>query len=200
MLGRVLGRAAEILKGDLCGVRRNDDGEEVCYYCGGPLESNPIWRGPQGAAYHWDHVFPLSMGGPNGNWNLVLSCASCNLSKRAKHPLVWLTEIELPDAWAVDYLARLLIETLPACKCEEKQPDEPQVYTRREFSGLWPNTPMEPVTTGLLPAFPWGKGLVLAKACPGCGGKLVCELPECFTIVQKCEDCRETSVQLWRDQ
>ena len=36
---------------------------------------------------HMDHVVPLALGGPNSDENMQLLCKSCNLSKRAKHPV-----------------------------------------------------------------------------------------------------------------
>ncbi len=46
-----------------------------CYYCG---------RVCSGANRHIDHVIPLSLGGTNDPWNLVVACAECNLRKNAK--------------------------------------------------------------------------------------------------------------------
>jgi 5-methylcytosine-specific restriction endonuclease McrA len=39
-----------------------------------------------GRSYHVDHVMPISRGGSNGPENIVIACASCNLSKGAKMP------------------------------------------------------------------------------------------------------------------
>jgi len=50
-----------------------------CYWCGEPLGRNP----------HVDHVTPLVQGGTNTPDNLVIACASCNLSKREKLPHEW---------------------------------------------------------------------------------------------------------------
>lgn len=39
------------------------------------------------AAYHIDHVMPIALGGSNDRFNLQLLCPTCNLRKRAKHPI-----------------------------------------------------------------------------------------------------------------
>jgi 5-methylcytosine-specific restriction endonuclease McrA len=48
-----------------------------CYWCGVSVP----W-----SAKHVDHVIPVARGGSNGPENLVIACASCNLSKGAKLP------------------------------------------------------------------------------------------------------------------
>ncbi len=42
---------------------------------------------------HTDHVIALAIGGRHELYNLVISCAPCNLRKKAKPPLVWMKEI-----------------------------------------------------------------------------------------------------------
>lgn len=49
-----------------------------CYWCGRKVP----WR-----KKHTDHVIPPVLGGSNGPENLVISCAFCNDSKGAKHPM-----------------------------------------------------------------------------------------------------------------
>ena len=56
----------------------------ACYWCG---------RGLLGADPHVDHVMPISLGGPAVPSNEVMTCATCNLRKSAKHPLVWIAEL-----------------------------------------------------------------------------------------------------------
>ncbi len=46
---------------------------DACAYCGKP------WRDK-------DHLIPVAMGGDFGKFNIVPSCAKCNLSKSAKNP------------------------------------------------------------------------------------------------------------------
>ena len=46
----------------------------VCVYCG------------SSDALEWDHIIPLSRGGPDSPDNLVRACASCNRSKGSKTP------------------------------------------------------------------------------------------------------------------
>jgi 5-methylcytosine-specific restriction endonuclease McrA len=50
-----------------------------CHWCGDKVAQD----------YHVDHVTPLSKGGSNGPENLVIACASCNLSKSDKLPSDW---------------------------------------------------------------------------------------------------------------
>lgn len=46
------------------------------------------WWGahPLGDNFHIDHRIPLSRGGAHDPSNIVLACASCNLSKHDKMP------------------------------------------------------------------------------------------------------------------
>lgn len=49
---------------------------QVCHYCGKDCTGD----------FHWDHFIPISKGGPDAPWNLVVSCPTCNLSKSDKLP------------------------------------------------------------------------------------------------------------------
>ena len=49
---------------------------QVCHYCGKDCTGD----------FHWDHFIPISKGGPEAPWNLVVSCPTCNLSKSDKLP------------------------------------------------------------------------------------------------------------------
>ena len=49
---------------------------QVCHYCGTDCTGN----------HHWDHHIPISAGGPEAPWNLVIACPTCNLRKKAKLP------------------------------------------------------------------------------------------------------------------
>jgi 5-methylcytosine-specific restriction endonuclease McrA len=42
--------------------------------------------------YHVDHVVPISKGGSNSEWNLHLTCQTCNLKKAAKSMKVFLKQ------------------------------------------------------------------------------------------------------------
>lgn len=42
--------------------------------------------------YHIDHVIPLVAGGKNDNSNIQLLCPTCNIKKRAKHPVDFMQE------------------------------------------------------------------------------------------------------------
>lgn len=52
---------------------------KVCTYCGDT-------EGP----FDFDHIYPVSRGGPNIASNLTLACASCNRSKGAKTLREWM--------------------------------------------------------------------------------------------------------------
>lgn len=57
-------------------IQVRDGAEWGCAYC---------LRGVQpGRDRHLDHVIPRALGGPTKSWNLVQSCASCNLKKGMK--------------------------------------------------------------------------------------------------------------------
>lgn len=51
-----------------------------CYYCGSRISTGRI---------HFDHIVPLSCGGPHCVENLAVSCAPCNQSKNAKMLKEW---------------------------------------------------------------------------------------------------------------
>lgn len=61
--------------------------EEICFYCGLEIVSKPINAYP--LQKHIDHFYPKSKGGSNDPRNLVPSCMSCNLEKRAMTPGEW---------------------------------------------------------------------------------------------------------------
>lgn len=44
---------------------------------------------------HVDHIMPLALGGSNGRRNLQILCEACNLSKGAKHPIVFANSLGL---------------------------------------------------------------------------------------------------------
>lgn len=50
-----------------------------CYYCSVKL----------GKHYEIDHIVPLSRGGTNHPWNIVIACVSCNRSKHNKLLSEW---------------------------------------------------------------------------------------------------------------
>jgi len=58
--------------------------ESICYWCNLPLD---------GKVVHLDHFYPLSTGGMHEIYNLVVSCASCNMRKSNKDPFVFADEI-----------------------------------------------------------------------------------------------------------
>jgi hypothetical protein len=52
-----------------------------CRYCSGAGDED---SGPDGRAWHVDHLYPVVRGGDSQPDNLVLACATCNLKKRAQ--------------------------------------------------------------------------------------------------------------------
>jgi hypothetical protein len=52
-----------------------------CYHCG--LKGDDR-NGPDGRAWHIDHLRPISRGGGNEESNLALSCARCNVRKSGR--------------------------------------------------------------------------------------------------------------------
>ena len=53
----------------------------ICIYC--QLRGDE-YMGPDGRAWHIDHLFPQSKGGDSMEDNLVIACATCNIKKSAK--------------------------------------------------------------------------------------------------------------------
>ena len=59
---------------DIDTIYRSQKGR--CWWCGKKV----------GEAFHVDHRIPVAKGGSDNPGNLVISCPSCNLKKRDKHP------------------------------------------------------------------------------------------------------------------
>lgn len=57
--------------------------DKICRYCGAK------------DAKHVDHIWPLSLGGDDDYFNLVVACKSCNSKKHAKHPYEWKLSYEM---------------------------------------------------------------------------------------------------------
>ena len=55
-----------------------------CYYC------NTNINHKEKNSYHIDHYIPIAKGGTNDVENLVISCPTCNMSKGAKDPFVFM--------------------------------------------------------------------------------------------------------------
>lgn len=66
----------------------------ACVYCGGP---------PQ----HLDHIQPKSRGGKDSLSNLVTSCQSCNMDKKAQTWFKWYRRQEFYDWTREEYIARV---------------------------------------------------------------------------------------------
>jgi|SRR6266436_5746893 len=68
--------------------------ENKCAYC---RQTSDKW--------HQDHFVPLELKGHHAEYNLVLSCPSCNLHKAAKHPQIWLNEMKISFIYP-DYMLK----------------------------------------------------------------------------------------------
>jgi 5-methylcytosine-specific restriction endonuclease McrA len=55
-----------------------------CPYC---------WVNLRESGYELDHYMPLSLGGAHADWNIQLTCPSCNKKKSNKHPIEFLASI-----------------------------------------------------------------------------------------------------------
>lgn len=53
----------------------------ICSYC---RKSGTPEVGPDGRTWHMDHLYAESLGGDDNQDNLVLACATCNISKKDK--------------------------------------------------------------------------------------------------------------------
>jgi hypothetical protein len=67
-----------------CGVRLYHNRDVFCWN-----EDDHKWQQYRTAPAGWkkyalDHALPISRGGSNTEWNLVIACESCNCSKRTK--------------------------------------------------------------------------------------------------------------------
>ncbi len=58
----------------------------VCFWCDEEIPNGEM---------HLDHIYPVSKGGRNDMYNLVVACRSCNQRKRDKSPEIWIEEILL---------------------------------------------------------------------------------------------------------
>ncbi len=67
------------------------------------------------ATWQWDHLVPLTRGGPDGFDNLVRACARCNTSKGARFVTAWATEnrVHLPR-WVRSRHLKLLLDAAEA--------------------------------------------------------------------------------------
>lgn len=63
---------------DIVAIYQSQKG--LCYYCGVEV----------GEKYEVDHVDPISQGGSDSAWNLVIACPSCNRSKGDKSFVEWM--------------------------------------------------------------------------------------------------------------
>ncbi len=70
---RALIRATEIVRVDYERIKIRD--RMVCHICRKPVQLNEL---------HFDHVVPLSKGGPHVESNIAVSHANCNRSKSAR--------------------------------------------------------------------------------------------------------------------
>lgn len=67
-------------------LRLTNDPDLVCYYCHSKITPETM---------HLDHVQPICKGGAHTVWNIVPTCAFCNLSKHSKMVNEWIKEGQL---------------------------------------------------------------------------------------------------------
>jgi 5-methylcytosine-specific restriction endonuclease McrA len=77
---RLKGAEGAWVASDIVAIREMQKGK--CAYCRKPLRKK----------WHIDHIHPIAKGGSNWPKNLQLLCAPCNLSKKDKHPIVFMQE------------------------------------------------------------------------------------------------------------
>lgn len=59
------------------------------------LEWGELWK------LTFDHFIPISRGGKNVPWNIILMCKSCNSKKGAKLPIEWINSLNLKDSQSI---------------------------------------------------------------------------------------------------
>jgi 5-methylcytosine-specific restriction endonuclease McrA len=74
-----------------------EQGGWKCFYCG--IEGTESY-GPDSRIWHVDHIYARKLGGDNHDDNLVLSCATCNLSKNRRLVAEFLNSVR--PSWEVE--------------------------------------------------------------------------------------------------
>ena len=181
LLHRVLSRLVEILNNKEVGLRLNENGDPICYYCGRPLDDGPNT--------HLEHVYPRSAGGVGAARNFVWSCKRCNLEKHTKHPLTWIANKDLPDDIALDFIARLLIGVYFSYRRQRpySTPNRWRCYDARRSQYI----PSRSYSLSfVLPSFPLGEGVELQEHCPECGcAGVTADLPKVIFVHTRCQAC-----------
>ena len=75
---RVLESNGKIKAKELKALVKNSNGQ--CYWCNTEIDIT------NSSSFHFDHYEPLAKGGLNLIENIVISCPSCNMNKKAKDP------------------------------------------------------------------------------------------------------------------
>lgn len=90
---------------DLSKIFREQRGR--CFYCDEPT--------PLGVS-HADHFVPITLGGTSYRYNIVVSCAACNLRKGAANPGLFMQELgRFPVFWGEQYRWPWLAASIPQC-------------------------------------------------------------------------------------
>lgn len=88
----------------------------TCQYCGA--------RAPN-VALQVDHVWPVSAGGPNEEWNLCTACEDCNHGKSARTFFAVEQAGQIQDALRdVYYSDTMTFQQMLITLCEAKSADE----------------------------------------------------------------------------
>lgn len=75
------------------------------------FDNKCVYCGNQNGPFHWDHFLPLCLGGSHVLGNLVLTCASCNLTKNKKDPYEWYSAQDFFSVRKWNKLLKLLGKT-----------------------------------------------------------------------------------------
>lgn len=81
---RKTSKKGQIRGKDLLALLRRSDGR--CTYCKGVLS---VGGQSCDSSLNWDHIIPVSRGGPGAIGNLTPSCRKCNLEKRSMLVMEW---------------------------------------------------------------------------------------------------------------
>lgn len=169
-------RRAVLPPGDLPAVRvalAGRDGGPRCRYC--------LWQPPVLSMLQVDHVHPACDGGTNDLENLVLACATCNLSKKGRTLHEWYAYLSRSD-WPVTFFCGLLDMVFMGW--------DPQPVTLQE-------RPSSAAFLSSLPdrALTWGELQALARGTCAAGSGLSDTLQARGWTRYRCEDENEAD---WR--
>lgn len=100
-LGKVIGITARAISWD---IHRDSAPGHLCPYCWEIIagKTHP-YRAPT-----WDHVVPVSRGGPDTKANILVVCRRCNGDKGNRNPIEWLGVLRYSKDHRASKLARFV--------------------------------------------------------------------------------------------